>query len=230
MRLLEGELAEKKLSPEFLRWLDAQIDDCGSQVAFARAINAQKTTIYQWKQNKVGEIRPEFLEELMRYMAQLPGNRRIVAASISEVRDFVESGIMPGSDPNHLENLTTNSVLNWVALNPLAEVAIVGRACADRMVAATQNPNAGSERVRKFILKKLQQAGLSEINAKEFAGEFYTSANEITRLDRWMQGLEAIPKTALFVLAAALSEKMPQAVSHEELLSIYSDQLIEVDD
>jgi hypothetical protein len=78
---LEGELAEKKLSLEFLRWLDEQFVACGSQVAFARAINAQKTTIYQWKENKVGEIRPEFLEEADALHGSTPGQFGIIAAS-----------------------------------------------------------------------------------------------------------------------------------------------------
>jgi hypothetical protein len=227
---LEGELAEKKLSLKFLAWLDEQFDACGSQAAFAREINMQKSTIHQWGKNEVGEISEESLAKLMRYMAQLPGVRKIIAASTSEVRSFVEDGIMPGADLSRVENMTQDGVLNWIALSPLASVAIVGKACADRMVTATQNPNAGSERVRKLILKKLQQAGLSEIGANEFCEGFYTASGDIARCDRWMRGLETIPKTALFTLAAALSEKIPQAISHEELLSIYSDQLIEIDD
>jgi hypothetical protein len=227
---LEGELAEKKLSPEFLRWLDAQIVDCGSQVAFARAINAQKTTIYQWKQNKVGEIRPEFLEELMRYMAQLPGKRRIIAASISEVRDFVESGIMPGADLNLVENITKNTVLNWLAVSSTLEDAIdVSRACLDVVAIKTQPQDTGSERVRRFILNKLGAAGLLGLGAKEFSVGFYTTNEEVARCDRWMRGSEPIPKKSLFTLANALSARLGERISESDLLTIYSDDLVGAD-
>jgi hypothetical protein len=228
---LEGELAEKKLSPEFLKWLDEQFVACGENwAAFGEKVGIKKGTIFQWKENIVGELKDESLEKLMRYMAQLPPGQRIIAASIDEVKIFVQHGIRPGADMNNAQNVTLNTILNRVAMGTPQEAVIIGKACFEVIEAKTQGPSAGSERIREFILRKLQQSGRSEIGAKDFAGEFYPSPEGLARLDRWMRGLEAIPKTALYVLAAALSAKTSQSISQSDLLAIYAGNLVEVDD
>jgi hypothetical protein len=222
-------LAEKKLSPEFLRWLDEQYVACGENwAAFAEKVGIKKGTIFQWKENIVGELKEDSLEKLMRYMAQLPDNRKIVAASTSEVKDFVENGIMPGSDPNRIENITKNTVLNWLAMvGSVEDAADVGAACFQVIKAKTQPPNAGSERVRLFILSKLEEKRAS---AKNFGKDFYPEDEAFKRCDRWMRGLEPIPKTALFTLAAALSDKLSREITHAELLKIYGGQVVEIED
>ena len=223
-------MAEKELSPEFLEWLDEQYVVCGENwAAFAEKVGIKKGTIFQWKEKIVGELKDESLEKLMRYMAQLPPGKRIIAASIDEIKIFVQHGIKPGADMNNAQNVTLNTILNRVAMGTSQEAAIIGRACFDVILTKTQNQGTGSERVRLFILSKLGQADMLGLGAREFSEGFYASEADIARCDRWMRGSEPIPKKSLFTLANALSARLGERISEADLLAIYSDDLVGAD-
>jgi hypothetical protein len=223
-------LAEKKLSLEFLRWLDEQFVAFGENwAAFGRAIDVRKSTVSQWKDNQVGKLDDESLEKLMRYMAQLPPGKRIIAASTSEIQAFAQHGIKPGSDMNDSRNWTRNTALNFVARGTVEDAIAIGNACFAAIAAKTQNQGTGSERVRLFILSKLGQADMLGLGAREFSEGFYASEADIARCDRWMRGSEPIPKKSLFTLANALSARLGERISEADLLTIYSDDLVGAD-
>ena len=223
-------MAEKKLSPEFLRWLDEQFVAYGENwAAFGRAIDVRKSTISQWKDNQVGKLDDESLEKLMRYMAQLPPARRIIAASTSEIQAFAQHGIKPGADMNDSRNWTRNTALNFVARGTVEDAIVIGNACFAAIAAKTQSQGTGSERVRLFILSKLGQADMLGLGAREFSEGFYASEADIARCDRWMRGSEPIPKKSLFTLANALSARLGERISEADLLAIYSDDLVGAD-